>query len=594
MVRKYKRKIGARSYLNYTKETLEKALKEIDNGKSLCSVSKKYKIPKGTLSSKRNGTNTKKPGGQCRLTEECEILIARMISVLTNWRAPLTSLDVRYIVKGYLDKRNIMDSKFKDNLPGRDWVQSFMKRHKLTRRMADNVKRTRAEVNQETLDVYFDNLEKELEGIPYSNIYNYDETNMTDDPGSETVIVHRGLRRVERIVEHSKQSTSVMYCGTAAGEFLPPMVVYKALNLYKEWVQGGPEGAVYDNTQSGWFDMATFERWFKEILLPNAMEKEGTKAIIGDNLGSHFSPEVIRLTEEHDIKFISLHPNSTHICQPLDVAVFRCLKINWRRILEGWRKETRRIGSIPKPHFPGLLLRLCNTLNEDHLISGFKATGIAPINRQQVYKRLPSTNKDPGGDETKDALNASVMTVLKEHCGIGAEKSKTSNKRGPKVTPGSRVTSKVLEEAAKEKEAKKNKKRGKGKGKGKQIVRKKPTPQSRLREERWTSSESEEETWTDLPGPSKKKKVSPPPSETEEEIILSEGEGSDDRQDQDEPVWVCQACNEHWDEYGDDRWVLCDACNRAYHLQCSGIHYITTEYYDIDLDDFNFYCHNCC
>ena len=50
-----------------------------------------------------------------------------------------------------------------------------------------------------------------------------------------------------------------MFAGSAAGEFLPPMVVYKTDNVYQNWVKNGPVGSIYDATQSGWFDMRTFD-----------------------------------------------------------------------------------------------------------------------------------------------------------------------------------------------------------------------------------------------------------------------------------------------------------------------------------------------
>ena len=36
-----------------------------------------------------------------------------------------------------------------------------------------------------------------------------------------------------------------MWCGNAAGDCLPPMVVYKAENIYESWVKGGHKGTVY-------------------------------------------------------------------------------------------------------------------------------------------------------------------------------------------------------------------------------------------------------------------------------------------------------------------------------------------------------------
>ena len=33
-----------------------------------------------------------------------------------------------------------------------------------------------------------------------------------------------------------------MFAGSTAGEFLPPMVVYKSENVYENWVKNGPVG----------------------------------------------------------------------------------------------------------------------------------------------------------------------------------------------------------------------------------------------------------------------------------------------------------------------------------------------------------------
>ena len=131
-----------------------------------------------------------------------------------------------------------------------------------------------------------------------------------------------------------------MFAGNARGQYLPHMVVYKAKNLYVGWTEGVPQKSVYDVTPNGWFDAKTFEQWFFEVFLPGVEGKTGTKVIIGDNLGSHFSPAVTDATPEHNIKFIMMPPNATHLCQPLDVAVFRGLKVAWKRILGNWRLQT--------------------------------------------------------------------------------------------------------------------------------------------------------------------------------------------------------------------------------------------------------------
>ena len=117
-------------------------------------------------------------------------------------------------------------------------------------------------------------------------------------------------------MNYTKGSTSIMFSGTASGELLPVYVVYKAINMWNTWTLGGPKGARFNRSKSGWFDSPCFNDWFRSIVLPWARKKEGRKVIIGDNLSSHFSPDVITLCDEHNISFVCLVPNSMHLSQP--------------------------------------------------------------------------------------------------------------------------------------------------------------------------------------------------------------------------------------------------------------------------------------
>lgn len=108
-----------------------------------------------------------------------------------------------------------------------------------------------------------------------------------------------------------------MFCGSASGELLPPYVVYKGANVYDSWCTGGPKGTVYTSSPSGWFDMYIFAEWFKKVFLPHVRRLPGSKVLVGDNLASHISLEVIQICREEHIQFICLPPNSTDKMQPL-------------------------------------------------------------------------------------------------------------------------------------------------------------------------------------------------------------------------------------------------------------------------------------
>ena len=103
-------------------------------------------------------------------------------------------------------------------------------------------------MSRETVTKYFDNLADSIKDVVPANITNYDETNLADDPGRKKVILRRGTKYPERVMNQSKSATSVMYAGTADGTMLPRYVVYKATNMYDTWTTGGPSGTVVRDT----------------------------------------------------------------------------------------------------------------------------------------------------------------------------------------------------------------------------------------------------------------------------------------------------------------------------------------------------------
>ena len=192
---------------------------------SISKASKLFKISYGTIWNKGNDQHSGKIGSQCYVSSTLEKFVVDSIEQLADWKVPFDTYDIRCLLKQYLDRTGTIHKFFKDNMPGIDWVQGFIKRNQLTQRLSDNVKAARAEVNEEIINNYFNQLELSLDGIPASHIFSYDETNITNDPGAKHVVVRRGRKRVKRKTQHSKSLISVMFAGSAAGEFLPPMVV---------------------------------------------------------------------------------------------------------------------------------------------------------------------------------------------------------------------------------------------------------------------------------------------------------------------------------------------------------------------------------
>jgi hypothetical protein len=303
------------------------------------------------------------------LSKGKEELIVERLLLLGNWGFPLTSADLCHLIKAYLDAQG-RTTRFVKNMPGPDFVSGFLQRHTaLTVRKANLVKGSRTGVSQDTVRDFFARFEKTAEGIPASHVFNYDETNLQDNPGSVKAIFKKGTKYAEQVRNHSKSAISIMFCGSATGQLLPLYMVYKGQNVYQSCCDGGIKGAVYSSTPSGWFESFTFKDWFVRIFLRAAKRLGGKTILIGDNLASHLLVEVITLWEKKkNVEFVCLPANSTHILQPLDVRLFGPMKANWRKQLRSYASQDHTSSLLQKTQFPRMLKELVESLNfKEHL-----------------------------------------------------------------------------------------------------------------------------------------------------------------------------------------------------------------------------------
>lgn len=421
MPRTYKTPIGSVQYQKHDPELIEKAVEYRNKtGKPFREVAMKFGIHYSVLYKRIKKNTGRKIGGQTVLSSDEESLIVTNLAKCAEWGYPLDLFDLRLIVKSYLDRGGRVVKRFKNNMPGRDFALSFMKRHEkdLASRLCQNIKRARALVSPEVINEYFQNLSTTLEGVPHSNIINYDETNLSDDPGKSRLIFKRGCKYPERIMNNSKSSTSIMFAASGDGTVLPPYTVYKSVHLYQSWTEGGPQNARYNRTKSGWFDSICFDDWIEKLVIPYCKKLLGRKILIGDNLSSHLSVQSIKLCAENNIEFVFLPRNSTHLTQPLDIAFFRPLKTAWRQILVDWKKGVGRNDcSVRKDMFPSLLKKLMVAIDfnsANNVKAGFKKGGIIPVNPNQVVDRLPNNVTTTPLDDSMSSINNSFEELLKQ------------------------------------------------------------------------------------------------------------------------------------------------------------------------------------
>ena len=65
-----------------------------------------------------------------------------------------------------------------------------------------------------------------------------------------------------------RENVTILACGSAISEKLPPYIVNEGKNLMTARTEGGPQDPRYSMSDSGWMEGANFIEWFRKVFLP--------------------------------------------------------------------------------------------------------------------------------------------------------------------------------------------------------------------------------------------------------------------------------------------------------------------------------------
>ena len=380
-----------RKVKNYTEDDMLNALAAVKNGEmSQYKAAKVYKIPKQTLNDRVTNkvSVTCKQGRPARLTTEEEKAIAEICATFAEWGMGLGKSQVLGIVADYL-RANKKSHLFPKGIPGNDWWRSFLKRNpSISMRKPQSLQLARARnANIETVDHWFNNILKPLidkTGLLNhpERIFNADETSFCLCGRPQKVVAKRGAKSPQYTVGGTgKENITVQVCVSAAGQLLPPYILYTGQRLMHTHTQDGAPGTRYAVSAKGWMTKANFVDWFRNMFIPY-LPSERPVLLIIDGHESHVKYEVRDLAAKNGIELAKLPSHTTHLLQPLDVSVMKPLKENYDKAAHTLFVTQRQY--IKKTDFPSLIAKTWKQFQPQHAINGFKKTGIVPFNRGAI------------------------------------------------------------------------------------------------------------------------------------------------------------------------------------------------------------------
>lgn len=280
-----------------------------------------------------------------------------------------------------------------------------MKRHPdLRLRSGDSTANIRMDaLSKKNIDAYFELLKEvydkyEFYGHPEA-IYNMDETGVPLEPRPPKVIAKKGQKKVRYRTSGTKTQITVIGCGSATGQVLPPFIIFAAKQINPLWTQDEVSGSRYAVSDNGWVDQELFFFWLQEHFLSNAVSRRPLLLLL-DGHSSHFEPNTIDHAREKGVIIFCLPPHTTHECQPLDVSLFGALKSHWRdHCHKFYQKNPGKV--ISKLNFCSVFRQAwLNAVTPSNICGGFRKAGVFPL--------------DP--DAIKPVHDAGKCALKRDHC----------------------------------------------------------------------------------------------------------------------------------------------------------------------------------
>lgn len=384
------------NYCQWTEDDMGLALKAYRDGtKGLNQCSRDYNINKSTLLRHIRNTNTNARGTKRAMgrnptfNNEIEILLVDHILQFSECLFGLSIRDVRCLAYD-LAKKNKIPHQFstEKKMAGKKWYYNFIKRHNnLSLRQPESTSLNRAKgFNKQRVYEYFDLLEAlcDKHHLDATSVYNMDESGFsTVAKKCQKVLAKKGSRAVGGIASGERGvNTTIVCCVSAAGVYVPPMIIFKRKRYTVELSNGAPPGTKVVISDSGYITSELFVNWLQHFINFVHPTQDRKVLLLLDGHTTHCkNMEALILAKEYGITMIQLPGHTTHRLQPLDRSFFKPLEVHYTQAMEKWLREHvgRQVTQYQVAELLGEAYGRAATIQ--NAVNGFRATGTWPVNR---------------------------------------------------------------------------------------------------------------------------------------------------------------------------------------------------------------------
>ncbi|XP_063626422.1 uncharacterized protein LOC134798019 [Cydia splendana] len=378
----------------YSPEQMGWAIDAVRRGSNINDAAQRFNVPRATLHNKITGKSPKEcsMGPSTVLSKTEEDILEVWIKDMADKHIPVTKDTLLDSVQSIIIEKK-QNTPFTKNRPGKKWYSAFLKRHpEIAERTAQNLCKARDNVTEDEIEKWFSEVESDLKKRGLSQvlehperIFNTDESAFFLNPKPGRVLAKTGQKFVYSCSGDEKKNLTVLITGNAAGNLAPTMVVYDYARIPPAISATYPKDWGIGRSESGWMCSGTFYEYVTNVFNPWLIKENIEKPVLLflDGHSSHLTLHLANFCSRNGIEVVALNPHSTHIMQPMDVAVFRPLKLSWREEVRTWKMQN--LGQVLEKHdFAPVFKTGLEKITVATIKNGFRASGLYPFGPEYV------------------------------------------------------------------------------------------------------------------------------------------------------------------------------------------------------------------
>lgn len=182
----------------------------------------------------------------------------------------------------------------------------------------------------------------------------------------------------------------------------------------KNYIKNCEAGACMAVQEHAWMTKELFLNWLQHFAssIPSGVSPSNRALLIFDGHGSHVAYNTIEEARRLGIDLVTLPAHTSHKLQPLDVSVFSPFKNYFKQQRSKWMSNNPNI-EIGREELATIAsMTFKQALTPANIISGFRRTGIWPLNRSALQNDMrPSEAFDVTEDTQTWGTEADATTM---------------------------------------------------------------------------------------------------------------------------------------------------------------------------------------